>query len=96
QKQKPARVESIMEPDIWTRPEMVLEIVGDEITLSPIHTCGWGAIRSDAGLAVRFPRFTGRYRSDKSPEDATTVNEIIELYKSQLKVIAGGGEGEPT
>ncbi|MCS7145284.1 MAG: ATP-dependent DNA ligase [Aigarchaeota archaeon] len=91
---KPARVESIMEPDIWVRPEMVLEIVGDEITLSPIHTCGWGAIRQDAGLAVRFPRFTGRYREDKTPEDATTVKEIMEMYKSQLKVIASGEESE--
>lgn len=94
--QKPARVESIMEPDIWVRPEMVLEIVGDEITLSPIHTCGWGVLAKDAGLAVRFPRFTGRYREDKSPEDATTVKEIIEMYKSQLKTIVSGEESEPT
>ncbi|MEM3081662.1 MAG: ATP-dependent DNA ligase, partial [Nitrososphaerota archaeon] len=95
QSQKPARVDSIMEPDIWIRPEMVLEIIGDEITLSPIHTCGWGVLRKDAGLAVRFPRFTGRYRDDKSPEDATTVGEIIEMYKSQLKTIVTGEESEP-
>ena len=86
-KQKPARVDSIMEPDMWVRPELVLEIVGDEITLSPIHTCGWGAISKDTGLAVRFPRFTGRYREDKAPEDATTVKEIVEMYKSQLKAL---------
>jgi DNA ligase-1 len=41
-----------------------------------------------------FPRFTGRYRTDKRPEDATTVDEIVEMYKSQLKVIAlEEGEG---
>ncbi|MEM4151541.1 MAG: ATP-dependent DNA ligase [Nitrososphaerota archaeon] len=95
QSQKPARVDSIMEPDIWIRPEMVLEIIGDEITLSPIHTCGWGVLRKDAGLAGRFPRFTGRDRDDKSPEDATTVGEIIEMYKSQLKTIVTGEESEP-
>jgi DNA ligase-1 len=92
-RQKPARVDSIMEPDVWVRPELVLEIVGDEITLSPIHTSGWGAISRDTGLAVRFPRFTGRYREDKAPEDATTVKEILEMYKSQLKAVVGG-EGE--
>jgi len=92
---RPGRVESIMEPDIWVKPQLVLEVVGDEITLSPVHTCGWGSITRDAGLAIRFPRFTGRYRDDKSPEDATTVREIIEMYKSQLKAItAAGGEGE--
>jgi len=42
-------------------------------------------IREESGLAIRFPRFTGRYRTDKSAEDATTVEEIIEMYKSQLK-----------
>ncbi|MEM0454264.1 MAG: ATP-dependent DNA ligase [Nitrososphaerota archaeon] len=93
---KPARVDSVMEPDVWVEPEIVLEIVGDEITLSPIHTCAYGVIEKNSGLAVRFPRFTGRSRTDKRPEDATTVDEIVEMYRSQLKVIAveegeGGG-----
>jgi DNA ligase-1 len=39
-------------------------------------------------LAIRFPRFTGNYRLDKSAEDATTIEEIIEMYKGQLKKIA--------
>jgi DNA ligase-1 len=29
---------------------------------------------------MRFPRFTGRWRDDKSPEDATTTRELIELF----------------
>jgi DNA ligase-1 len=79
--QRPARVDSRMEPDVWFDPALVLEIVGAEITLSPIHTAGWGKAQEGAGLALRFPRFTGRFRDDKAPEDATTVQEIWDMYR---------------
>jgi len=82
-----ARVDSKLEADVWFVPAVVLEILGAEITLSPIHTCALNKIRPGAGLAIRFPRFTGKYRTDKRPEEATTVNEIIEMYKMQLKAI---------
>jgi DNA ligase-1 len=83
-----ARVDSKIVPDIWLAPYHVIEILGAEITLSPIHTCGTDAIRPGAGLAVRFPRFTGNWREDKRAEDATTVVEIIDMYKKQLKKIS--------
>ncbi len=82
---KPARVDSKLEPDVWFEPETVLEVRGAEITLSPVHTCAWGAIRENAGLAVRFPRFTGRWRGDKRPEDATTQKELLEMLRLQSK-----------
>jgi len=82
---KHPRVQSMIEADVWFEPVVVLEILGAEITLSPIHTCAMDAIRKGSGLAIRFPRFTGNYRLDKAAEDATTVEEIIEMYKSQLK-----------
>ena len=82
-----ARVDAKLEADVWFTPAIVLEILGAEITLSPIHTCALNKIREGAGLAIRFPRFTGKYRTDKKPEDATTVKEIIEMYKMQLKKI---------
>jgi len=81
------RVESSLEAGVWFEPKTVLEIIGAEITLSPIHTCAMNAVREGSGLAIRFPRFTGNYRLDKSAEDATTVSEVIEMYKSQLKTI---------
>ncbi len=83
---KHARVVSKMEADVWFVPAVVLEIVGAEITLSPMHTCCIGLIKPDVGLAIRFPRFTGRYRFDKSPEQATTVREIYEMYLRQKKI----------
>jgi DNA ligase-1 len=82
-----ARVETGMEADVWFEPKLVLEIIGAEITLSPIHRAGWNIIKEDTGLAIRFPRFTGKYRFDKAPEDATTIKELVQMYNSQLKKI---------
>jgi DNA ligase-1 len=79
------RVASRLKPDIWCSPGLVLEIIGAEITLSPVHTAGWDQVRKGSGLAIRFPRFTGRYRDDKGPEEATTVAEIIEMYRRRLR-----------
>lgn len=85
---KHSRVRSMLEADIWFEPSVVLEILGAEITLSPIHTCAMDSIRKGSGLAIRFPRFTGNYRPDKAAEDATTSAEVVEMYRNQLKTIA--------
>ncbi len=90
-KQKHPRVNSLMQPDVWFIPSRVLEVAADEITLSPMHTCGRDSIRTGSGLALRFPRFTGNWRNDKAPEDATTSQELLQMYKNQLKKI----EAEP-
>ena len=87
-KHRHARVESKLEANIWFTPAIVIEIIGDELTLSPLHLCAYNRIRKDAGIAVRFPRFTHRWRKDKAPEDATTVEEIVDMYKAQLKRIS--------
>jgi len=84
---KHRRVNSEMEADVWFTPSKVLEVSADEITLSPLHTCALGSVRRGSGLALRFPRFTGKYRDDKSPEDATTTKEALEIYHRQLKKI---------
>jgi len=89
---KNSRVLSMLEADVWFEPSLVLEILGAEITLSPIHMCAMDTIRKGSGLAIRFPRFTGKYRSDKSPEDATTSKEIVEMYRAQLKKISESPE----
>ena len=82
---KHPRVQSTLEADVWFEPAVVLEILGAEITLSPIHTSAMNSVRKGSGLAIRFPRFTGNYRLDKSAEDATTSAEIVEIYRNQLK-----------
>jgi len=69
---RPARVDARVEADVWFEPAVVVEVLAAEITPSPNHS---------AGLALRFPRFTGRWRDDKVPEDATTTVEIAEMYQ---------------
>jgi len=85
---KHSRVQSMLEADVWFEPAVVLEILGAEITLSPIHMCAMDSIRKGSGLAIRFPRFTGNYRLDKAAEDATASAEVVEMYRSQLKKIS--------
>jgi DNA ligase-1 len=81
---RPRSVDSRLEPDVWVEPALVFEVIGAELTLSPVHTAGWGVVREGAGLAIRFPRFT-RERQDKGPTEATTVTELVEMYRRQLK-----------
>jgi DNA ligase-1 len=82
---RPPEVETGLSPDRWMRPGLVLEVRGAELTLSPIHRAAFGSVRPEAGLALRFPRFTGRFRDDKGATDATTARELLEMYRSQVR-----------
>ncbi len=84
---KDPRVDSGLEADVWFEPEIVIEIVASEITLSPIHKAAQDKIRKGSGLALRFPKFTGKIRLEKTPENATSVSEIVTMYNSQKKVV---------
>ena len=83
---KNSRVVSEMEADVWLAPELVLEVVASEITLSPIHKTGLNLVRENSGFALRFPKFTGKIRHEKAVEDASTHDEVLALYKNQSKV----------
>jgi len=71
---KPKNVSCGDKPDKWIKPEIVVEIIGDEITLSDKF--------SSLGYSMRFPVFQ-RLRPEKGPTDITTVDEIINLYETQ-------------
>ncbi len=83
---KPARVDSIITPDVWTTPKHVFTVLADEITQSPMHTAG--KTETKPGFALRFPRIQGWIRADKKPEDATSVKEVQEMFDQQRKVKA--------
>ncbi len=59
-------VESVLCPDVWVKPEVVVEVAADEITVSPSHS---------AKYALRFPRLV-KFRDDKSVKEITTLDEL--------------------
>jgi DNA ligase-1 len=89
-KHKPARVDSLIIPDVWVEPKYVITVKADEITLSPNHTAGKHG--DEPGFALRFPRAQGFIRPDKKPEDANTVKDIDEMFKQQKHVGAPSSE----
>lgn len=81
-----ARVETGMQMDVWFEPAITIEVIASEITLSPSHPAAMNLVKEGFGLALRFPKFTGKVRDDKRPEDATTTDELLTMYKKQLKI----------
>lgn len=81
---KPQNLDSLITPDVWVEPTYVVEVLADEITRSPSHTCGKSG--SEPGYALRFPRLINGIRADKAATDATTEREILELYRLQRRV----------
>jgi len=73
EKPKQYQVHKNLIPDVWCRPKMVVEVEGDNLTKSPVHT---------ARYALRFGRLI-RFRDDKSPSQATTLKETKKLYNLQ-------------
>jgi DNA ligase 1 len=84
---KHPRVDSGIDMDVWFEPRIVIDVIASEITLSPSYTAAMDRMRKGYGLALRFPKFTGKIRYDKNPKDATNVEELISMYKGQLKRI---------
>ncbi len=91
---KPARVNSFITPSVWVKPEIVIEVLADEITRSPLHTAGMQesesqsdreSKKSKVGYALRFPRLVSFRDKDKKAEDATTVNELVKMFEQQGK-----------
>ncbi|WGI17622.1 ATP-dependent DNA ligase [Methanonatronarchaeum sp. AMET-Sl] len=80
-KRKPARVESDITPDQWIQPNIVVEILGAELTKSPVHTAARNK-KDKKGIAIRFPRYI-KLRQDKGPTDSTTTQELKQMYKKQ-------------
>lgn len=82
-KNKNPRIVSEIEPDYFVEPKYIIEVNADEITKSPMHTCG--KTKTETGYALRFPRML-KLRIDKKAEEATTSKEVKKLHAMQKKV----------
>ncbi|MEM2138355.1 MAG: ATP-dependent DNA ligase, partial [Candidatus Anstonellaceae archaeon] len=81
--EKPKGVKSKLVPDFWVKPKFVITVAADEITLSPMHTCG---LVGETGYALRFPRMMS-LRDDKGPHEITTTKEIIRMFEMQKRTV---------
>ena len=41
---------------------------------------------------MRFPRFTGRWRDDKEPQDATTTAQLVQLFRTARREPVGSAD----
>lgn len=70
-------------PDDWFSPRAVWELQAADLSKSSVHRAGTGLLNeAGRGVGLRFPRFM-RERHDKNPENATSSQQIVEMYFSQ-------------
>lgn len=76
------RYDTSHEPDVWFSARVVWEVRCADLSLSPAHRAAIGLVHNDKGISLRFPRFV-RERGDKAPEQATSAQQIAQMYVAQ-------------
>lgn len=75
-------------PDVVFEPKTVFEVLTADLSLSPVYSAARGLINNEKrGVSLRFPRFL-RLRDDKSAEEATSAEQVADMYRAQQSVQA--------
>ncbi|KAG1346971.1 DNA ligase [Cocos nucifera] len=83
---KPPYYQTDESPDLWFPPELVWEIRGADLTISPVHHAAVGLVHPSRGISVRLPRYM-RPVLDRKPENCSTSVDIAYMFKSQTRRI---------
>ncbi|KAL9189968.1 hypothetical protein ACHAXT_009643 [Thalassiosira profunda] len=86
-------VSDTLECDVWFDAVQVWEVKAADLSKSSTHK---GAVdktgEAGRGIGLRFPRYE-RQRPDKKPEQATSSDQILDMYYAQDSIVDGGGGG---
>lgn len=91
-----------LEPDDWFHAAVVWELQAADLSRSSVHRGGVGNRQLSGhvdnragegnirGIGLRFPRYL-RDRPDKRPDDATSSEQIVDMFFSQSGIEGGDG-----